>query len=287
VTQEKQVLHVHSKDIGSFSVRRAIPQIACRHVGPFVFVDHMGPVDLPVGSGLDVRPHPHVGLATITYLFEGEIVHRDSLGTVQTITPGSVNYMTAGRGIVHSERSSVESRERVTRMHGMQTWVALPTADEDMEPAFDHHEASDIPHVERNGAKLRIIAGDAYGARSPVNVRSRTLYVHAELSPSASFTADSDHEERAVYVASGEISLLGETHGEGTLVVLPPGEAVITAGAKGAHAMLFGGDKLDGPRILYWNFVATSQERIDRAKQRWTADDFGTVPGDPERIPLP
>jgi redox-sensitive bicupin YhaK (pirin superfamily) len=268
-------------------VRRAIPQIACRHVGPFVFVDHMGPVDVPAGSGLDVRPHPHVGLATITYLFDGDLVHRDSLGTVRTITPGSVNYMTAGRGIVHSERSSAESRERGARMHGMQTWVALPAADEDMEPAFDHHDASDIPRVERDGAKLTIIAGDAYGARSPVNVRSKTLYVHAELSPSATLAVDPDHEERAVYVVSGEVTLYGETHVAGTLVVLPPGDAVLTASASGAHAMLFGGDKLDGPRILYWNFVATSQERIDRAKQRWSADDFGSVPGDTERIPLP
>jgi hypothetical protein len=265
-----------------------LPSAQRRLVGPFIFFDHMGPMALPPGSGMDVRPHPHIGLATVTYLFAGEIDHRDSLGSVQTIRPGDVNWMVAGRGIVHSERSGAESRARGPRVHGIQSWVALPLEHEESEPSFVHHPSSTLPTLTRGGAHLDLLAGSAYGLRSPARALSPTLYLHARLDAGARLEVEAEHEERAVYIVEGSIGCDGRDFPSGTLVVLRPGVAAIIEAAAPARVMLLGGARLDGERHIYWNFVSSSTTRLERAKDDWKSGRFPSVPGDEvEFIPLP
>lgn len=282
------LIDARPRDLGGFEVRRVLPSVARRLVGPFIFFDHMGPAALPVGTGFDVRPHPHIGLATVTYLFDGEIDHRDSLGTLQTIRPGDVNWMVAGRGIAHSERTSPESRQRGVRIHGIQSWIALPVEHEEIEPRFEHHPASTIPRVELTNATLDVIAGTAYGARSPVGVLSPTLYVHARLEAGARLPVDDEHEQRAIYVVEGALGCDGRTFQAGTMVVLRPKAKVILEAGGPTRLMLVGGAAIAGERHVWWNFVSSSIARIDRAKDDWDNERFPTIPGDDhERIPLP
>jgi len=275
-------------DIGGLEVRRAVPTLQARSIGSFVFVDQMGPALMHPGTAIDVRPHPHIGLATVTYLWSGAIGHRDTLGSDQVIRPGDVNWMTAGRGIAHSERTPQPDRDHDNPIHGMQTWVALPKSHEEIEPAFYHHAAATLPEQRRNGAWLRVIAGRAYGEESPVKVFADTLNVAIDLDPDAEIDIDDGHRERALYILEGEAQLDG--------VDIPAQHLVIPeAGARGrlraktpVKAMLFGGEPLDGPRHLWWNFVSSSKERIEQAKHDWEAGRFGTIPGDDkEFIPLP
>ena len=281
------VLEPRNQDIG-VPVRRLIPQRGHRQCGPFVFFDHMGPVDMAPGQGIDVRPHPHIGLATVTYLFNGAFMHRDSLGTVQRIEPGAVNWMSAGNGIVHSERSPDDLRASGAVLHGIQTWVALPAADEQSAPWFRHYPASEIPMVELPGAKLHVIAGDAYGTRSPVETASRTLYVCATLEAGATLAVPPDHIERGIYLVDGEVAIDGTPLAQHHVAMLVQGAPVeLKAGPQGARVMLFGGDPLDGPRLIDWNFVASRHELIDAAKQTWREQKFPKVPGESEWIPLP
>ena len=241
-----------TRDLGDgFEVRRALPSIERRMVGPFVFLDQMGPAALRAGQGLDVRPHPHIGLATVTYLFEGEILHRDSLGSVQAIRPGEVNWMTAGRGIAHSERTPPEIRRAPSRLFGLQTWVALPKDREEVEPAFAHHGAADLPLVEGEGKRLRVVLGALYGARSPVAVFSEMFYVDARLEPAARLELPAAHEERAVYIVEGRVTLAGETFDAGRLLVLEPGAALTVAAEAPARLVFLGGEPMDGPRRLW------------------------------------
>ncbi|AXL51825.1 hypothetical protein DSC91_004629 [Paraburkholderia caffeinilytica] len=283
----KAVLKPHLRDVGSLTVRRVLPAMAARLIGPFIFFDHMGPATLDPGVGLDVRPHPHIGLATVTYLFEGSIMHRDSLGSEQKIVPGDVNWMTAGRGIVHSERTPAEDRASGLAMHGIQTWVALPLEDEDTEPSFSHHPAATLPVVERNGVTLRVIAGTAFGETSPVETFSGTLYVAAEFAPGGAFALEPEHEERGVYLVDGDLEIDGTPLEVGQMAVLALDETVTLASTHGARVMLLGGEKLDGERFIEWNFVSSSREKIDAAKLAWTNQEMGKVPGETEWIPLP
>ncbi len=260
-----------ARDLGGFSVKRVLPIAHRKLIGPFVFLDEMGPAQFAPGGGIDVRPHPHIGLATVTYLFEGRIRHRDSLGFLQDIVPGDVNWMTAGRGIVHSERTHPDDRSNGFALHGMQSWLALPAADEECEPAFIHHPAASLPKRDRDGASLTVIAGRAYGLQSPVEVRSPTLYVAAELAAGARLTVCDEHEERAVYVVSGEIAIGVERVVAGELAVLVPGAAVTVATREPARLMLLGGARLPEPRHIWWNLVSTRLERIEQGKQDWLA----------------
>ena len=280
-------------DLGGFAVRRVLPAAAVRMVGPFVFVDHMGPAQFAAGTGIDVRPHPHIGLATVTYLFEGEFMHRDSLGTEQRIAPGDVNWMIAGHGIVHSERTPSALRAAPHRAHGVQTWVALPQSHEDIAPAFEHHPARTLPKIALAAAEVTVIAGDAFGRRSPVNVLSPTLYCAVQLAAGATLPVGPEHEERAVYVVEGSIDLDGATVDAGTMAVLAGGSEVTLRSAGSARVMLLGGAPV-GPRFVNWNFVASTRERIEQARGDWARYDeaaargrFGTVPGETEFIPLP
>jgi redox-sensitive bicupin YhaK (pirin superfamily) len=257
-------------------------------VGPFIFLDHMGPAVMERGAGMDVRPHPHIALATVTYLFEGEIIHRDTLGSERAIHAGDVNWMLAGRGIAHSERSSPEERVRGVRLHGIQSWVALPKAHEEDAPAFVHHPARTLPKVARDGAELTVIAGTAYGARSPVGVLSPTLYVEARLEAGAGLVVDEGHPQRAVHVAEGAVRIGERRIGTGVMAVLQPGAEVTIEAEEASRLMLVGGAPLDGDRHIWWNFVSSSKERIERAKDDWRHGRFGKVPGDEtEFIPLP
>jgi redox-sensitive bicupin YhaK (pirin superfamily) len=284
----ERVVDARPRDAGGFPVRRVLPAAPQRHVGPFVFFDHMGPVELGPGQAVDVRPHPHIGLATVTYLFDGEILHRDNLGSSQVIRPGDVNWMTAGRGIVHSERTPEEARGRGSRTHGLQCWVALPLADEETEPRFHHHASNDIPIKEQPGALLRVIAGAAYGTQSPVRVFSPTLYVHVLLDAGGELRVDDGHAERAVYAIEGAIEVGGVLPSPGQLVVLRTGASVSVQAKTAASVMLLGGAPLDAPRHVWWNFVSSSRERIERAKAEWRERRFAPVPGDDaEFIPLP
>ncbi|WP_028216072.1 pirin family protein [Paraburkholderia oxyphila] len=283
----KAVLKPHQRDIGNLYVRRVLPAMAARLVGPFIFFDHMGPATLEPGSGVDVRPHPHIGLATVTYLFDGALMHRDSIGSAQEIVPGDVNWMTAGRGIVHSERTPDAARKTGLTMHGIQTWVALPLEHEDTEPSFFHHPAATLPAIERNGVSMRVIAGTAFGATSPVATFSGTLYVAAEFAPGSAIALDAEHEERGVYLVEGDLSIDGTPLEQYTMAVLTPNETVTLASTNGARVMLLGGEKLEGERFIEWNFVASSREKIEAAKAAWTRQEMGHVPGETEWIPLP
>jgi redox-sensitive bicupin YhaK (pirin superfamily) len=281
------VIEARPRDLGGFGVRRALPSGGRRMVGPFIFFDHIGPSEMPPGQGIDVRPHPHIALATVTYLFAGEMDHRDSLGSHQTIKPGDVNWMLAGRGIVHSERTGDQARRRGGPLHGIQSWVALPIADEENAPRFDHHPAATLPQIERPGAALRVVAGTAYGARSPVAVCSPTLYVAATLEAGATLPLPDEHPERAIYVLEGELACGARRLAPGAMAVFHAGAAEVRALAP-TRFVLIGGAPLDGERQIWWNFVASSAERIERAKSDWKEGRFGVVPGDErEFIPLP
>ncbi len=278
-------------DLGDqFEVRRALPNRVRRMVGPFVFLDQMGPNLLAAGRGLDVRPHPHIGLATVTYLLQGEILHRDSLGTVQAIRPGEVNWMNAGAGIVHSERTSPESREHPMHMFGLQCWVALPKAQEESAPTFSHTKASALPTTEGDGARATIIAGSCFGLSSPVVTQSGLVYVDLAIAPGGRIELPADYSEQALYIVAGQLDLGRDgLFDAGQLLVLKPGaRTLLKAGGTGAtRLMLLGGEPMDGPRYLSWNFVSSSAERIEQAKKDWRDQRFPAVPGETEFIPLP
>ncbi|HKE42992.1 MAG TPA: pirin family protein [Steroidobacteraceae bacterium] len=283
----ERVIESQAHDLGGFEVRRLLPAAGRQMVGPFIFFDHIGPAVFGPGRGIDVRPHPHIGLATVTYLFEGEIVHRDSLNYVQPIRPGDVNWMTAGRGIVHSERTGEELRRRGSRVHGIQTWLALPRAAEETEPAFFHHPAASLPEVRSPGVIARVIAGTALGQQSPVEVFSSTLYVDLNLAADATFELSDEHQDRAVYVAAGLIDLNGTRYAVGAMPVLEPAATARIRALKDARVLLLGGSPLEGRRYIWWNFVSSSRERMEQAKTDWVAQRFGKVPGETEFIPLP
>jgi redox-sensitive bicupin YhaK (pirin superfamily) len=289
-----QVIIPRPSDLGDgLVVHRALPTAARRAVGPFVFLDEFGPVRMPPGHGMDVRPHPHIGLATVTYLYEGEIVHRDSLGSVQAIRPGEVNWMTAGRGIVHSERSPAAERERGARLWGLQFWVALPLELETCPPAFAHTDAAAIPRAERPGARIAVVLGEAFGLRSPVATSSPLFLADVRLDAGAGVTLDVAHAERAAYVLEGRVTPAGagEAVAREHLVWFDAGEAAtLTAGDTPAHVVFLGGPPLDAPRFLWWNFVASSRDAVLDAQAAWTRQDpaqFPPVPGETEHIPLP
>jgi redox-sensitive bicupin YhaK (pirin superfamily) len=279
------------RDLGDgFTVRRALPSAHRRMVGPFIFFDQMGPALLGPGDGLDVRPHPHIGLATVTYLLEGSIMHRDSLGCVQEIRPGEVNWMTAGRGIVHSERSPDTTRATGGPIYGLQTWVALPTAHEETDPGFFHHGANEIPFAQADGVSITVVAGSSDGMTSPVRTFSDMLYADVALEAGARYALKAEHVERAAYVITGEVGVESQT---GTfapmeLVVFKPGAEIVLRAVNGpARLMLVGGEPLAEPRHIYWNFVSSSADRIEQAKEDWRQDRFEHVPGETEFIPLP
>lgn len=280
------VISARKRDVGDVVVGRVLPAPLRRMVGPFIFLDEMGPVDLP--HGVNVPPHPHINLATVTYLFEGELVHRDSLGTEQTIRPGAINWMTAGRGIVHSERSPAEHQARGARLHGVQLWCALPAAHEERAPEFAHYAAEAIPIVERPGLAIRVLAGEAYGARSPVATLSPLFYLDVRAAEAAELEVTDAYTERAAYVVDGRVRCDSQIYERGTMIVFSQERHIRVALAAGTRVVLLGGEPLDGPRHIYWNFVSSSLERIDRAKQDWLARRFPTVPGDEtEFVPLP
>ncbi|MBP0600562.1 pirin family protein [Herbaspirillum sp. LeCh32-8] len=284
------MIHGLTRDIG-FPVRRLLPAAAARTVGPFVFFDHMGPVEFDAGTTEgDVRPHPHIGLATVTYLFSGAMMHRDSLGVVQRITPGAVNWMASGRGIVHSERVPDDIREHKVPVHGLQMWVALPADEEDCDPLFRHYAAEDMPTTEVGGVKLHVLAGSAFGVSSPVVTASPTLYVAGSTVNGGEIAIAADVAERAVYVVKGEVTLDGERLEAGTLAILAPGAAVALKAVGETVFMILGGAPLDGPRFVWWNFVSSSKDKIEAAKEAWTnrnKDVFPDIPGETEWIPLP
>jgi redox-sensitive bicupin YhaK (pirin superfamily) len=284
----ERVIEQRRRDLGGFEVGRVLPSSGRRMVGPFVFFDHMGPVDFPPGipRTVDVRPHPHIGLSTVTYLFEGEIMHRDSVGSEQPIRPGEVNWMTAGRGITHSERFERARREG-GRMHGIQAWVALPREDEEAEPGFAHYGAGALPALEHGGLRGRLIAGEAFGVRSPVRTHSPMFYAHGELARGARAELPAEHPERALYVASGAVEVDQRVHGAGRMLVFEPGRPVSLTGVDDALVLLLGGEPL-GERFVEWNFVSSSRERIEQAKADWRAGRM-KLPDldDGEWIPLP
>ena len=284
----EKVIVPRSHDLGGFQVRRALPAIGQRMVGPFIFFDQMGPAEFHLGEGLDVRPHPHIGLSTVTYLFDGEIMHRDSLGTALAIRPGAVNLMTAGRGIVHSERTGLEARAGGPKLYGIQAWLALPKSHEENAPEFKHHAAPELPRIVEGGKRISLIMGSAYGQTSPVQFPWDALYAEAVLSPGSILPLDPDYDERAIYIVSGKVDIAGDEFGAGQLLVFKPGDRISILAIDQARVMIVGGEPMDGPRNIWWNFVSSSKERIEQAKHEWKTGRFDTVPGDEsEFIPLP
>jgi redox-sensitive bicupin YhaK (pirin superfamily) len=281
------VIVPRTADLGGFTVRRALPHAQRRMVGPFIFFDHMGPAEFKSGQGVDVRPHPHIGLATATYLFDGEIVHRDSLGSDIAIRPNELNWMSAGRGIVHSERTAADRRAGGERLHGLQCWVALPGEHEEMAPAFDHYDQTALPVVSGEGKTVRVVAGALFGARAPVRTVSDPLFAEARLEPGTTLPLDAAYEERAIYVVSGEIDVQGDRFASGRLLVFRPGDRITVGAATNAHVIILGGAAMDGPRYIWWNFVSSRKDRIEQAKADWKAGRFAMVAGDGEFIPLP
>ncbi|RWB35603.1 pirin family protein [Mesorhizobium sp.] len=278
----------NAKDIGGFQVRRALPTARRRLVGPFIFFDRMGPAILRAGQALDVRPHPHIGLSTVTYLFDGKIRHRDSLGTEMVIQPGDVNLMTAGRGIVHSERTPQELRGAPMSVSGLQTWLALPDDKEEVDPIFENTAAMRLPEIDAEGVSGRVVIGAFSGLRSPVATASDTLYADLSLAPGASVKIPADAEERAIYTLEGEVSISDDRFPAERLLVFRPGDEIVVSSEGGAHFMLFGGASLGSKRYIWWNFVSSSKERIEQAKEEWKTGRFDIVPGDEEEfIPLP
>jgi redox-sensitive bicupin YhaK (pirin superfamily) len=282
-----QVIGSRETDLGGFVVRRVLPAAGRQMVGPFIFFDHLGPTQFLPGAGIDVRPHPHIALATVTYLFAGSLEHRDSLGTVREIHPGDVNWMSAGQGIAHSERTPKAARVAGEYVHGIQSWVALPDGQEDGEPSFMHHPAATLPTRATDGIELTVIAGEAFGLRSPVVTLWPTVYLHALFAHGATLDVAPDYGERAVYVVQGELAVGEMTVTAGQIAILEPGEITRLRALGDARAMILGGDEFPTPRYIWWNFVASSHERIEEAKQRWQRREFPAVPGETEYIPLP
>jgi redox-sensitive bicupin YhaK (pirin superfamily) len=283
-----------ARDLGGFEVRRALPAPKRQMVGPFIFFDQMGPAEFLTGEGIDVRPHPHIGLATVTYLFRGEFQHRDSLGSNQMIYPGAVNWMIAGEGVTHSERTSAETRQHPSSLFGIQTWVALPERSEDDGASFEHVGKEALPYLDAEGVKARLILGTAWGERAPVKTFTDMFYTDVELAPGAKVPLPDGHEDRGLYVVSGSVVIAGQTFESMQMMTFRPGDRLsVTAGPAGARIMLLGGETLGGPRYIWWNFVASSQERIEAAKEAWRQGDwahgrFQLPPGDDsEFIPLP
>ncbi len=275
------------RDLGGFEVRRALPHGRRQMVGPFIFFDQMGPVQFLAGQGMDVRPHPHIGLATVTYLFDGRVLHRDSEGNALEITPGAMNLMTAGRGIAHSERTPQGARRGGEGMFGIQSWIALPEAYEETAPSFQHFDAASLPVIEDGGARARIIAGSAFGERSPVGTLSPWYYAEVRLQTGAAAPFDPDHEERGVYVVDGEVDIAGEVFEGPRLLIFRPGDRITVRATRPTRLMFLGGAALEGPRYIWWNFVSSRRERIEQAKEEWRAGTFKPVPGETEFIPLP
>jgi redox-sensitive bicupin YhaK (pirin superfamily) len=283
-----------ARDIGGFEVRRALPAPTRRMVGPFVFFDQAGPAEFITGQGIDVRPHPHIGLATVTYLYRGEFQHRDSLGSNQIIRPGAVNWMVAGRGVTHSERTSAETRQAPHSLFGIQTWVALPEDKEDQTPLFEHHGQDTLPEFHDGGIHMRLILGRAFGAKAPVSVFSDMFYADVVLDPGALMPLPDDHEDRGLYISEGSVSIAGQVFEAGQMMVFRPGDPIsVAAGPQGARLMLLGGETLNGPRYLWWNFVSSSKEKIEAAKEEWRRGQWGRglfdLPPDDrsDYIPLP
>lgn len=275
-------------DLGAFEVRRTLPNKARTMVGPFIFVDQFGPAHFDIGRGMDVRPHPHINLATVTYLFEGAIDHRDSLGTFATIRPGACNLMTAGRGIVHSERTPAAERATGSGISGMQTWLALPDGKEEIDAAFEHVAKDDLPLVEDNGVSARVIMGSLWGRASPITQHAATIYADILMNAGATIPIDAEADERAVLVALGDASLDGERLDRYSLYILKPGQAMTLRAETDARVMLLGGEAFKTPRHVWWNFVSSSRERINQAKHDWKERNFPLVPGDSEEfIPIP
>jgi redox-sensitive bicupin YhaK (pirin superfamily) len=283
----QQVFESRERDLGGFVVRRVLPAADRQMVGPFIFFDHLGPTQFAPGFGIDVRPHPHIALATVTYLFAGSLEHRDSLGTVREIRPGDVNWMSAGSGIAHSERTPRAARVTGEYVHGIQSWVALPDGHEDGEPTFEHYPAAALPMHAAPGVELTVIAGEAFGVRSPVVTLWPTLYVDAQFARGAALELPPDYAERAVYVVQGELKAGDAPVTVGQLAVLEPGRKTALRATGDTRAMLLGGERFPTPRHIWWNFVASSKARIDSAKERWERRQFPAVPGETEFIPLP
>ena len=276
------------RDLGGFEVRRALPSRQRQMVGPFIFFDQAGPAELITGKGIDVRPHPHIGLATVTYLFDGEMRHLDSLGTEQAIRPGDVNWMTAGKGIVHSERSPASERAKGARLFGIQSWVALPEHEEESDPGFFHHEQAELPTLEAEGKHVRLIAGSLFGLTSPVKTATGMFYADVSLNAGSMVPVPADHEERAVYIVDGNIEIAGVGFEAGRLLVFRPGDEITIVARQPSRIMLLGGEPMDGPRHIWWNFVSSSKEKIEQAKEDWKQKRFDIVPGDEEEFtPLP
>lgn len=286
--QIETVIVPRTADIGDMEVRRALPARGARMVGPFIFFDQMGPALFKGGEGMDVRPHPHINLATVTYLLEGAIMHRDSLGTAMEITPGAVNWMSAGRGIVHSERTGDAARATGQRLSGLQTWVALPEAAEEGDPGFSHHPADALPSFGDGGVDVRLVAGAMAGARSPLKTASPTLFADVSLTAGAVMPIDPDYEERGLYHITGEIEIAGDRFSDPAMLILNAGDSITVRAVEDARFVLFGGAPMDGPRYIWWNFVSSRRERIEQAKEAWASASFDAVPGDLEDfIPLP
>jgi redox-sensitive bicupin YhaK (pirin superfamily) len=281
------VIVPRARDLGGFEVRRALPSAQRRMVGPFIFLDQMGPALFPAGQGIDVRPHPHIGLATVTYLFDGTIVHRDSLGSLQPIVPGDVNWMTAGRGIAHSERSDPVLRARGQSMFGLQIWVALPARHEETEPAFVHYPAAVLPAAEGEGKRVRVVAGSLFGLTSPVRTLSEMFYGDVTLQAGATLPVDVPHEERAAYLIAGTVEVDGTAFEPGRLLVFAPASKPVVTARSAARLVVLGGEPMDGPRHIWWNFVSSRKDRIEQAKDDWRNGRFAAVPGETEFIPLP
>ena len=283
-----------SRDLGGFSVRRALPAPKRQMVGPFIFFDQAGPAEFLTGQGVDVRPHPHIGLGTVTYLFQGDFHHRDSTGADQIITPGALNWMVAGRGVTHSERTSSTARSGPNSLFGIQTWLALPESHEDVAPSFEHHGKEALPVIEDDGVSVRLILGHAYGETAPATMLSDTFYADVKLEPGSRLPMPDDHEDRGIYIVEGAISVAGQDFEAGQMMVFRPGDRItVAAGERGARLMILGGATFNGPRYIWWNFVASSKERIELAKEEWRAANWGKgrfdLPADDrnEHIPLP
>ncbi|VVS99104.1 pirin family protein [Rhizobium sp. EC-SD404] len=283
-----------SRDLGGFEVRRALPAPKRQMVGPFIFFDQAGPAELLTGQGIDVRPHPHIGLGTVTYLFKGDFHHRDSTGADQIIQPGALNWMVAGRGVTHSERTSEAARKGPNGLFGIQTWLALPEAVEDVAPTFEHHGKESLPMIEDTGVSVRLILGNAYGESAPAKMFSETFYADVKLDPGSRLPLPNDHEDRGIYIVEGSILVAGQQYEASQMMVFRPGDAItVAAGPQGARLMILGGATLNGPRYIWWNFVASSQDRIEEAKAEWQAGNWGRgrfdLPADDrdEYIPLP
>ena len=283
-----------ARDLGGFEVRRALPAPKRQMVGPFIFFDQAGPAELLTGQGIDVRPHPHIGLGTVTYLYRGDFHHRDSTGADQIIRPGALNWMVAGRGVSHSERTTATARTGPNSLFGIQTWLALPEKNEDMAPTFNHYGEEMLPVIEDQGVSVRLILGNAYGKTAPATMFSETFYADVTLGPSARLPMPDNHEDRGIYIVEGSISIAGQEFEAPQMMVFRPGDRItVAAGQKGARLMILGGATLSGPRYIWWNFVASSKERIEQAKAEWQAQKWGEglfdlpINDRDEHIPLP